>query len=406
MGSENTQSVLDKKYKLIYGAMFMLTGLTVLVFSIVMGKSYELILRNTISGFIISGTVVFMLTDAISRGKGALSYENYDKKLPFVICYFAGLILSVVLPFVPNQFWPYMALFVILSLFSNAEIGLVSGMGFLLISVMMEENGGIGELFLYVLAGAVAIAMFRDLKETTAVGYPLAISMMMQTILLVAYDVLFQNRTLSFNLMIIPVLNLMMNLTILLIFLNMFGVYVIRKTNDRYMDINDPEYSLLANLKEKDKDEYFRAIHTGYLAERVAHELGLNSRAIKTCAYYHRIGIPENKTKWKDVEPLYTENDFPVEAVEYLHEYIAPKKGSARSKEALTVQICETVIASIMLLIKQNKNATINYDDLIEGIFKKKRESGELMDYDVTFKEFDTMRKILKREKLYYDFLR
>jgi membrane-associated HD superfamily phosphohydrolase len=271
---------------------------------------------------------------------------------------------------------------------------------------MLEENGNYGELFMYVLAGCVAVAMFRDLKENTSIGFPVFISLVTQAVLLIAFNVLFLNRTLSINILILPILNLMLNLIILLIFLNMFGVYVIRKTNDRYMDINDPDYSLLANLKEKDKDEYFRAIHTGYLAERVAHELGLNSRAIKTCAYYHRIGIPENKTKWKDVEPLYTENDFPVEAVEYLHEYIAPKKGSARSKEALTVQICETVIASIMLLIKQNKNATINYDDLIEGIFKKKRESGELMDYDVTFKEFDTMRKILKREKLYYDFLR
>lgn len=405
MDTEN-KSLLDSKYKLIYGAMFFLTGAAVLVFSLILGRSYEVLLRNTISAYIISGTVVFMLIDALSRGKGALSYDNYEMKLPFVVCYMAGLIFSVVFPFIPNQFWPYMALFVILALFSNAEIGLVSGIGFVLISVMLEENGSYSEVFLYVLAGAVAIAMFRDLNETTSIGLPLAISSMMQVVLLIAYNVLFQNRTLSFNLMIIPVLNLMINLVILVIFLNMFGVYVIRKTNDMYMDINDPEFSLLAGLKEKDKDEYFRAIHTAYLAERVAHELGLNSRAIKTCAYYHRIGVPENKTKWKDVEHYYTENNFPVEAIQYLHEYIQPEKGSARSKEALTVQICETVIASIMLLIKKNKNATIDYDDLIEGIFKKKSESGELRDYDVTFKEFDTMRKILKREKLYYDFLR
>ena len=57
-------------------------------------------------------------------------------------------------------------------------------------------------------------------------------------------------------------------------------------------------------------------------------------------------------------------------------------------------------------MIKKNKNATINYDDLIEGIFKKKMDAGELKDYDITFREYDTIRRILKREKLYYDFLR
>ncbi|WP_026515739.1 hypothetical protein [Butyrivibrio sp. MC2021] len=406
MDGEKNQSILDKKYKWIYGGMFFLTGILVLIVSAIHGRSYEIILRNTVSAFIIGGTVVFMLVDAISRGKEALSYDNYNYKLPFVICYLAALILSVAFSFVPNLFWPYMAIFVMLALFSNSEIGLISGTGLLLISVMLEESGSYGEVFMYLLAGAVAIAMFRDLKETTAIGAPMSISLMMQAVLLIAYNVLFQNRTLSFNLLAIPVLNLMLNVIILLIFLNMFGVYVIRKTNDRYMDINDPEFPLLVSLKEKDKDEYYRAIHTAYLSERVAHELGLNSRAVKTCAYYHRIGILEDKTKWKDVEHLYTENNFPLEAVEYLHEYIQPEKGKPRSKEALTVQLCETVIASIMLLIKKNKNATINYEDLIEGIFKKKTDAGELKDYDVTFREYETIRRILKREKLYYDFLR
>ncbi len=406
MDGENKQSIIDKKYKRIYGGVFLFSGILVLIVSVILGRSYEVILRNTISTFIASGTVIFMLMDAFSRGEDAFSYDNYHVRLPFVVFYIIGLFLAASLSFVPSLFWPYMSFFVILALFSNAEIGLVSGTGLLIISVMLQDNGGCSELFMYILAGAVAIALFRDLKEDTAIGYPIAISLMMQAVLIVACNVLFQNRTLSFKLLFVPVMNLMINLIILLGFLNMFGVYVIRKTNDRYMDINDPEFPLLVKLKEKDKDEYYRAIHTAYLSERVARELGLNERAVKTCAYYHRIGVLEDKTKWKDVEHFYTENNFPLEAVEYLHEYIQPEKGSARSKEALTVQLWETVIASIMLLIKKNKNATINYEDLIEGIFKKKTDAGELKDYDITFREYDTIRRILKREKLYYDFLR
>ena len=100
------------------------------------------------------------------------------------------------------------------------------------------------------------------------------------------------------------------------------------------------------------------------------------------------------------------ENNFPIEAIEFLHEYIEPKRGAIKTKEALAVQLSETVIASIMYLIKQNKDAKIDYDKLIDSILDKKESDGDLRDYAVTFRDFDKMRALLKKEKLYYDFLR
>ncbi len=394
------------RYNLTYLALFIFTGVFVFAFSFIVGKSYEAILRNTVVSMLATGTVLFMIRDAIGRGPEGFSYDNYYRKSRFIVVFAGMVVLSCVLSLVPNEFWPYMSLFVILALFSNSEIGMIAGISFTTMSVMLEENGSYGELFMYVLAGAVAIALFRDLKETTAIGLPVFISLLMQAVLIIAYNVLFQNRTFSINILILPILNLMLNLIILLVFLNMFGVYVIRKSNDMYMEINDVAYPLLVKLKEKDKDEYFRAIHTGYLAERIALGLGFNDRAVKACAYYHRIGVLDGGLKWADVEHYYVDNNFPIEAVEFLHEYIEPPKGAVKSKEALAVQLSETVIASIMYLIKQNKDAKIDYDKLIDNLFDKKEASGELKDYAVTFMEYDRMRAILKKEKLYYDFLR
>jgi membrane-associated HD superfamily phosphohydrolase len=186
----------------------------------------------------------------------------------------------------------------------------------------------------------------------------------------------------------------------------MFGVYIIRKSNDMYMEINDVEFPLLVSLKEKDKDEFFRAVHTGYLAEKVAGCLGLDERAVKTCAYYHRIGVLDGATKWGDMEHYFLDNKFPDDAVELLHEYSEPTKGSLRTKEVLTVQLSETVIASIMSLLKENKDANIDYEKLIDDLLDKKEQSGELKDYEVTYNEYFTIRKLIKKEKLYYDFLR
>lgn len=403
MANENSSA---KRIKLLYSVMFSLTGLLVLVFSYLTDKSIEAIIRNTIVSMMMSGTVIFMLLDASARGREGFMYDNYDRRDRFVIVYFVGLVLSLVLSLVPNQFWPYLAVFVMLSLLSNCEIGLATGVVFVSLSVMLEESGGYSELFMYVLAGIVAIAMFRDLKENSSIGLPTFVSLFMQAVLLVAFNVLFLNRTLSFNLFVLPALNLMLNLIILLLFLNLFGVYVIRKSNDMYMEINDPEFHLLVELKEKDKDEYYRAIHTAYLAERIALGLGFNARAVKTCSYYHRIGATEGKLKWEEVKQIYEDNNFPTEAVELLHEYTESSKGSVKSKESLAVMLSETVIASIMYLIKKDKDIKIDYDQLIDSVLDKKIGEGQLKDFDVTFREFDGIRKILKKEKLYYDFLR
>lgn len=403
---ESDNKAANSKIIPLFGLMFIFTGLFVFGFTFVMGRSYESILRNTIIAFMIAGTVVFMLLDATGRGKDGFAYDNYYNRNRFFIVYMIMVVLSCIFSLVPNVFWPYMALFVILSLFSNIEIGIVSGIGFVTISVLLENAGSFDDFFMYVIAGVIACALFRDLKEDSSIGYPVFISLLIQAVLLMALGILFQNRTLSLNLLIPPVVNLMLNLIMLLVFLNIFGVYVIRKSNDMYMEINDSEYPLLSQLRDKDRDEYFRAIHTAYLAERIAIDLGLNDRAVKTCSYYHRIGAPDGKLKWDDVKDVYTENNFPIEAVEFLHEYIEPVKGSIKSVEALTVQLCETTIASIMYMIKQNKNAGIDYDKLIDDLFDKKVKSGELKDYAVTFREYDRMRTILKKEKLYYDFLR
>ena len=392
--------------KLIYALMFLFTGAFSLLISFLTGKSYELLLRNTVVSLIIAGVCIFMLRDAAERGQEGFSFDNYFRRYRFIAVYFGMIILSGLFSLVPNECWPYMSFFVILSLFSNAETGMVSGIGFTMISVMLEENGSYSEFFMYVLAGIVAIALFRDLKEDTAIGLPVFISLLIQGVLLIAFYVLFQNRTLSLNILTLPFLNVMINLAILLVFLNMFGVYIIRKNSDAYLEINDTEYPLLVALKGKNEDEYYRAIHTGYLSEKVASQLGFNDRAAKTCAYYNRIGVPEGKTKWEELEPLYVENSFPKEAIELLHEYTKPQKGAVRSGESLTVRVCATAVAAIRITLKKDKGKKIDYDKLIDNLFLRMEKDGELKDYQITFGQYAQMRSILKKEKSYYDLLR
>ena len=68
--------------------------------------------------------------------------------------------------------------------------------------------------------------------------------------------------------------------------------------------------------------------------------------------------------------------------------------------------MCETLITSINYLFEKDKTAKINYDELIEKIFKHKMENRELYNYNISLYELEHMKALMKKETLYYDFLR
>ena len=392
------------RVKLLYAAIFILTGDVVAVATWLYLGTREELLRNTIVALVCAGVIIFLLADA--RERGGFSYDNGRRPLRFFCGYVVALILCVCLPLISPEAWPYLPVYVALGLFSNERIGLFSGAMLTGISVLLEEQGSVSELLLYIILGAVALTLLSELTETTHIGPAVFICASLMSVLLVAFDILFRNRTLSLTLFVIPAVNVVVSLILLLILLNMFGVYVIRGSNDRYMDINDTEYPLLARLKTGNKEEFYRAIHTAYLAERIALDLGLNDRAVKTMAYYHRIGVLDNKKTWEEVEPYFVDHRFPEEAIAYLKEYIEARPGERRSKEFTIIYLCETLIASIMYLFKSDRDKKLNVEELIDKIFANKLKDPEFHNNDISLYELDRMKELMKKEKLYYDFLR
>ena len=390
--------------KFLFASMFFLTGVLVTAFSILYGFKTEIIIRNGITGFLCGAVIVYMLVDASSRK--LFSYDNGQKRDRFVIVYYIALILSLFLPLITAQAWPYVFVYLLLGLFSTNEIGLFAGSSLLAFSVLLEKDGTSAEFFIYFIAGTVILVLVRDLTETTRIGLPIFISMTVLLILIVGYDILFQNKTLSLSMLVVPFVNILICIILMMILLNIFGIYVIRKSNDRYMDINDTEYPLLVQLKEKDKDAYFRAIHVAYLAERIALDLNLNARAVKTLSYYNKIGAIDGSSKWEDVKHFYIENNFPEEAMKYLEEYIVNDRKKQLSKEAAVIFMSDTLIGSITYLFQKNNKAKLDYDELIDKVFEHKMDNRELYNFDISLYELDHMKALMKKEKLYYDFLR
>ncbi|MCR5626976.1 MAG: hypothetical protein K6F99_06625 [Lachnospiraceae bacterium] len=192
----------------------------------------------------------------------------------------------------------------------------------------------------------------------------------------------------------------------------MVGIFRIRRrlvnrARDVFYEINDPEHSLLLKLKEEDKYEYLRAIHTAHLSFICAKRLDINRDYTRALGFYHRIGAIRGKNDnlgLKSVSIL-TQNKFPLSVVKLVREY-SDIGVNELSKECVVVILCDEVVHSIMDKFKNDPEWDKNTEKVIDDIFKEKFDSDIFRRADVSFREWDDIRGILKKEKLYYDLLR
>ena len=404
---EENNNIKTKKQNVMqilgFVVMFFLSGIIAGAGSFIYGCNTGEVIRNAIMVFLGTGVVIFAL--ALSEIHDLYFYKNKGKYGKFIIFYLAALILSLLFPLFPVMGWPFLVVFVLLSLFSNNISGLISGSVCLMLSVMLENSGGYQEFFLYFLSGLIGIMVFSRLNASFKVGLPIFISIICLIVCLFTNVILTGNKRILVSQLTVIGINVMLNLILLLIILKIFSNTMIHRYNEQYMEINDPECPLLVQLKELSKEEYYHAIHTAYLGDRIAKRLGLNEKAIKTCGYYHRIGILKGENSWANVEGICKEYRIPPDAVRALREYI-DKGQDLVSKESAVILFADCIVSSISRLFAKDPKAKLNYEKIIDTIFDSKLKSGELNKSDISIAQIREMRKIFSEEKLCYDFLR
>lgn len=371
------------------------------------GYFYEreniVIVRNIIMALLGCGVVIYLLEYA--KIVDDLDYDNAKNKKRFYVLYLISLLLSVLFPMLPAPVWPYLAIFVALSLFSNEACGAAAGTLLLMITVLTQNSDSLGYFFMYFMCGYIGIVLFRQMDETFKVGLKVFVSLTMLFVCLSANYVLFVNDILSLQHFLLPIINVFTSLLLLSGILKYFSSVVIHRYWERYVDLNDPECSLLVSLKEIDKDEYYQAIHTAYLCDRVAKKLEIDDVLTKAGGYYHRIGRLKGENSWENMEQVCDENDFPPKLSELLNEY-SKKENGLVSKEAVVLLFSDTIILSIIGLMKKDSKMELDYHLLIDTIFKKKLGSGIIDESIISMGEINRMKKMFMEEALYYDFLR
>lgn len=335
----------------------------------------------------------------------SLDYDNNMHVFRFWGIFLICLVVAGTCIFIPITGWPFMVIFVTLSLFANMTTGVVAASVLLMLTVFLN-GADVGVFMLYFISGTLAASLFRKLDTNFKIGIPIFISVMVLMVCETANIVLFANEQLNIELFVIPITNVVVSSILLIGVLKLFSSIVIYKYRVKYMEITDPEYEILAELKEKERQAYYQSMHTAYFCDRIAKKLGLDASALKAAGYYHKIGmILEEPGNFDQVNQFLKEQQFPPMVIQILREYLA-KDTLITSKETAVLVFADAVTASIMYVFTKEKNDTLDYDKIIDKVFFKRIDGGALNYCMITMQEITLMKKIFKEEKLYYDFLR
>lgn len=373
---------------------------------ILMKVGQDTLLRNVV--MTVMGLAILGLLLRQEAAEQMLDYDNGKHILRFLICLGICLITALACAFLPAGAWPFLVIYITLALYGSTFMGALAGSVLLMITVL-ASGAEVNILVMYLISGFIGISFFRRLDIQFKVGIPMMISLMALMVCLTANVILFANERLNMELFVIPIANVVICGILLFGILKLFSQSVIFRYRVVYMELTAPECELLTRLKEHSKEEYYQSMHTSYFCERIAAKLELDVQAVKAAGFYHKIGVlyqtPDKQINRDEILAIFDEQHFPPVMQEILKEYLLPEY-MVKRKETAVLIMADAVTASIIHLLTQKSGKQLDYDKIIDSVFRIKMESGVLSQCHISLQELTQMKKIFKEEKLYYDFLR
>lgn len=383
--------------------IFILMTATVGAAGYLYGQSVILILRNLVMTVIGMSAVIFRLRQIELEQDICKKQEIYEPKR-FYVWFIHGIILSVAFPLLPTNGWPYPVIAVILALFSESLVGILSSALLIFVSVSLA-GADFSVFYLYFSCSVFSVILFQRMDEEFKFGIPVFLSGLSIILATTAEVILVDAERLSIESFIIPCINVFITTLFYLIFLKYYSVTKVHRFRDKYMTITDPEYSLMIELKMKSKESYYHAIHTAHFSDKIAVRLNCDAILAKAGGYYHRLSSFCDNATIEEYEKLLLTHEFPPRLCQLLLNYNSRNK-KVVEKETAIIYFSDAVVSSIMYLFKKNPEMEIAYDQVIDTIFDKKMESGVLNQCELSISDFVRMKRVFKEEKLYYDFLR
>ncbi len=316
-----------------------------------------------------------------------------------------GMVLSIVAFFTPEFIFPFQAIALIFMIYTDFAAG-VGLLAFYSAVSMIAYNDGSVYFFYCFVTGLILQLFYKDPRKSYTFKKPLLLFSLYSILLYVAFMLKFSVK-LTPESIIGPACGLFVNVLVVLIALPKIGHEVLFALEEKYAAVVDPEYELMLNLKKENNLEYKRALHGGYLADRLAEKIGADRRMARACAYYHRIGglVESDKSPSERTATLIAEHEFPDDMQRCINVYTGYVRDRYSKENGITM-FSDELIKSILRLNSERPGEKINYDALINLVCEKVSARPQIMESDLSMRDLRVIKQRLKEEKLYYDFLR
>jgi putative nucleotidyltransferase with HDIG domain len=398
---------------------------------------------------ILVALVLLMLMLFLQRYRKPI-WEN-NTKLTFI---FFNIILIIFLVTMVEKYWldyiyvvPIIILPIILKAFFDARLGLFVHVLTVLILGFIVPNS-FEFIFLQIIAGMVTILTVSELHRRANLFLSIIKITVVYILAYLAFSIIQEGNAqqLKLSYFVLFALNGMFS------FLSLFLILIYEKTFNLVSDVSllelsDTNSKLLRELNEKAPGTFQHSMQVANLAEASANEIGANAMLVRTGALYHDIGkivnpmyFIENQTTSMnphDELPPYDsahiiighvikgieiakKNRLPDRIIDFIRTHhgtsmvyyfykkqneITPDQVEVKdftypgpipfSRETAILMMCDACEAAS----KSIKDPTaLLIEDLVEKIISGQMAQGQYMNSDITFKEIQTIKKVIKKK--------
>lgn len=377
-------------------------------------------------------------------------WEN-NTKMTFI---FFNVLLIVFLVTIVQKYWlnyiyvvPVIILPIILKAFFDARLGLFVHVVTVLILGFIVPNS-FEFIFLQIIAGIVTILTVSELHRRANLFFSILKITLVYMLAYLAFSIIQEGNAqqLKWSYFVLFALNGVLS------FLSLFLILIYEKTFNLVSDVSLLELSntnsrLLMELNEKAPGTFQHSMQVANLAEASANEIGANAMLVRTGALYHDIGkminpmyFIENQSTsvnpHNELPPLDSariiidhvlkgiemakKNGLPDRIIDFIRTHhgttmvyyfykkqleLTPEGVNKKdftypgpipfSKETAILMMCDACEAAS----KSIKDPTaLLIDELVEKIINGQMNQGQYMNSNITFKEIQTIKKVIKKK--------
>ncbi|AUC84930.1 phosphohydrolase [Polaribacter sp. ALD11] len=386
--------------------------------------------------------------------KYRLEIYNNNNKVTFIFFNVFAMIFIQTLVIKYNSDYLYVVplsvLPIVLKAFFDARLGLFTHvLTVLLLGYIVPDSFEF--IYLHIIAGMVTILTVSELYKRATLFISVAQITGIYMLTYFAFSIIKEGNASQINLdyfILFAMNGLLSFLSIILIYMyeKVFGLV----SDVTLLELSNTNTKLLRELNEKAPGTFQHSMQVANLAEAAANEIGANSMLVRTGALYHDVGkmvnpmyFTENQTTGvnphHDLSPRDSAKiitDHVIKGVEIAKKYKLPDRiidfirthhGTSTvyyflmkekemnpdtdvdikkfqyqgpnpfSKETAILMMCDAAEAASKSLKVPTAQSI---SDLIDRIIEKQMSDNQFLNSDITFKEIETIKKVIKKKLL------